>query len=125
MEKFGISGQIIEGIYHSDSSDNWILLKTDQSTFELRLGGINPTNEIRSEKYLMNLAIGYKPIKSIKTDDFAIYIELASGECVVHSQSFISGDGEIEFDVRLISKEEFESDRLEWYDEDMEMREIL
>ena len=124
MENFGLKGQKVIAIYRSNSEDSWALLKTDKSIFELRLGGLKQTNEVRSEEYKMDFPVKNKTIKSVKTGDFAVYIELENGECIEHSDTWISGDGEIDFAVYLLTQREYEEIKSEDA-ESNELRDIL
>ena len=119
-----LNGQIIEGLYRCSDEDSWALLKTNHGTFELRVGGVKQTTEKPSAKNSIDLPVQGRTIKEAKTDDFHLYFELENGECLVHSDTWINGDGNIDFEVRLIGKSEFEIDKKEWYDTDSDLKEI-
>lgn len=125
MKDINIQGQVIKAIYRSSKADNWPLLETDKETFELRLGGLCRTSEKRSNEFEIDIPVIDKQIRKVKTDDFALYIELENGECLIHSQSWIDADGNISFAVRLVSKTEFDIQRKEWYESDTDLKEIL
>ncbi|MCH2200184.1 MAG: hypothetical protein MK081_15530 [Flavobacteriales bacterium] len=124
MNDLNIKGQIIKGLYRSSTEDNWALLETDKATFELRLGGLNSTTERRSDEFAIDLPVIDKRIKAVKTDDFALYFELDNGECIIHSDTWVDGDGNSDFEVKLISKYDFDKERKEWYDADTDLIEI-
>lgn len=124
MNDLNIKGQIIKGLYRSSTEDNWALLETDKATFELRLGGLNSTTERRSDEFAIDLPVIDKRIKAVKTDDFALYFELDNGECIIHSDTWVDGDGNTDFEVKLISKYDFDKERKEWYDADTDLIEI-
>tara|TARA_Y100001934_G_C11863873_1_gene545461 strand:- start:62 stop:412 length:351 start_codon:yes stop_codon:yes gene_type:complete len=115
---------VIKGLYSSSKEDNWVLLETNRATFELRLGGLISTTEKRSNEFAFDLPVIDKTIKTVKTDDFALYFELENGECLIHSDSWVDGDGNTDFEVRLVSKSDFELEREEWYDSDTDLKEI-
>lgn len=124
LTHLNIQGQIIKGFYRSSQDDNWALLVTDRATFELRLGGLNSTTEKRSSEFEIELPIIDKTIRNVKTDDFALYFELENGECLIHSDTWIDGEGRKDFEVRLISKSDFDIERKQWYDSDTDLKEI-
>lgn len=93
--------------------------------FELRLGGILSTNETRSDEYAIDLPLIDKAIKSVKTDDYAVYFELENGACLIHSPTWVNGDADIDFEIKLVDKTDFDRERDEWYDSDTELKEIL
>ncbi|MAB47796.1 MAG: hypothetical protein CMC05_04110 [Flavobacteriaceae bacterium] len=124
MNDLNIRGQVIKGLYSSSKEDNWVLLETNRATFELRLGGLISTTEKRSNEFAFDLPVIDKTIKTVKTDDFALYFELENGECLIHSDSWVDGDGNTDFEVRLVSKSDFELEREEWYDSDTDLKEI-
>ena len=124
MSELNLKGQVIKGIYRSSHQDNWALLKTNCATFELRLGGLKPTTEIRSDEFTIDLPVIDKAIKTAKTDDFSVYFELENGECLIHSNTWIDGDGNTDFEVRLVSKTDFDKEKEEWYDSDTNLKEL-
>ncbi|MCX2745419.1 hypothetical protein OO013_16185 [Mangrovivirga sp. M17] len=124
MGHLNLKGQKIKGLYRSSDEKNWALLQTDCYTYELRLGGLKPTTEKRSEEFAINLPLTDKIIIKVKTDDFDLYFELENGECLIHSDSWIHGEGKIDFEVRLLSKSEFDKERKEWYDSSVEFKEV-
>lgn len=124
MNDLNIQGQVIKGLYRSSQKDNWALLETDRATFELRLGGLNSTNEKRSNEFEIELPVKDKKIRKVKTDDFALYFELENGECLIHSDTWVDGEGNTDFEVRLVGKAEFDIERMEWYDLDTDLKEI-
>jgi hypothetical protein len=124
MNVFSIQGQVIKGLYRSSQVNIWALLETDKATFELRLGGLNKTTENRANEFKLDLPVIDKRIRRVKTDDFSLYIELENGECLIHSDTWIDGDGNIDFEIRLVSKPDFDIERKEWYDTDTDLIEI-
>ena len=124
MNDLNIKGQVIKGLYRSSQSDNWALLETDRAIFELRLGGLNSTTEKRANEYEIDLPVLDKTIRKVKTDDFALYFELENGECLIHSNTWIDGEGNADFELRLVSKQEFEIERKDWYDTASDLKEI-
>lgn len=100
------------------------MLQTDRATFELRLGGFQITTEKRSQEFAIDLPIIDKVIKTVKTDDFALYFELESGECLIHSDTRVEGDGNVGFEMKLVSKSDFEKDRVKWYDSATDLKKI-
>lgn len=124
MNDLNLQGQIIKGLYRSSKDDDWALLETDKSTFELRLGGLNSTTEKRSNEFAIDLPVIDKIIKTVKTDDFSLYFELENGECLIHSDTWVDGDGNIDFEIRLVGKTDFDKEREEWYDSDTDLKEI-
>lgn len=124
MNDLNIQGQVIKGLYRSSQDDNWALLETDRATFELRLGGLNSTTEKRSNKFEIDLPVVDKTIRKVKTDDFALYFELENGECLIHSDTWINGEGRTDFEVRLVSKSDFDIERKQGYDSDTDLKEI-
>ena len=119
-----LTGQKIEGIYYFENEDDWALLKTNMGFFELRLGGIKKTSEVRSDDLIMDLPITGEIIKAAKTNDFSVYLELKSGGCIIHSDSIISGDGELSFGVDCLNEVEFKEAKDEWYNIEADLREI-
>lgn len=65
-----------------------------------------------------------KTIKAVKTDDFALYIELEDGACLIHSDTCKDADGNTSFEVLHVDKAGFDEDKREWYDSDPDLKEI-
>ena len=124
MDKLNIPGQVIKGLYKCSEEDNWILMETDTATFELRLGGLRATPEKRSDEFTIELPLNGKTIKLVKTDDFSLYFELENGECLIHSDTWIDEDGNVDFEVKLVSKTDFDKEREKWYGSDTDLKEI-
>ncbi|WMI68226.1 hypothetical protein [Mangrovimonas sp. YM274] len=124
MTDLNLKGQIIIGLFRSYLNDDWNLLETNKSTFEIRLGGLNSTTEKRSKDLSIDLPVIGKKIKTVKTDDHSIYFELENGECLIHSDTFIDADGNIDFEFRLVDKTDFDIERQEWYDSNNDLKEI-
>ena len=124
MNDLNIQGQVIKGLYRGSQVNNWVLLETDRATFELRLGGLNTTTENRAKEFKLDLPVIDKRIRKVKTDDFSLYIELENGECLILSDTWIDEDGNIDFEIRLVSKSDFYIERKEWYDTDTGLKEI-
>ena len=70
MNDLSIQGQVIKRLYRGSQEDNWVLLETDKAIFELRLGGLNSTEEKRPQEFPIDLPVINKTIKIVKTDDF-------------------------------------------------------
>lgn len=119
-----MKGQVIKKLYRSSEYTNWALLETDIATFELRLGGLNPTKEKRANEFEMHLPVIGKKIKKVMTDDYDLYIELENGECLIHSDNWIDGKGNLDFEIRLVSKPDFIVERKQWYDSDRGLKEV-
>lgn len=124
MNDLNIQGQVIKGLYRSSQKDNWALLETNRATFELRLGGLKSTTEKISTEFAIGLPVIDKAIKTVKTDDFSLYFELENGGCLIHSDTWVDSDGNTHFELKLISKPDFDLEREEWYDSDTGLREI-
>jgi hypothetical protein len=124
VNDLNIQGQVIKGLYRSSQDDNWALLETDRATFELRLGGLNATTEKRANEFEIDLPVIDKTIRKVKTDDFTLYFELENGECLIHSNTWIDGEGNTDFEIRLVSKPEFDIEKKDWYDTDANLKEI-
>jgi len=124
MPKFMIKGQIIKGLYRSSREGNWALMETDRATYELVLGGLKITKERPSPLFSLDMPVAGKEIKLVKTDQFIVYIELDSGECLVHSDSFINAEGSTDFVLSLWSKSDFDAEKRDWYDADTDLEEI-
>ena len=99
-------------------------MKTNKLTVELRLGGVRPTSECRSSKFLINLPVVGKTITTVKTDNFALYIELTDGTCLIHSDTCIDADGTTSFELLLVDKTDFDEEKREWYDSDPDLKVI-
>lgn len=110
-------------IYEPLDTQDWFILETDQSFFELRLGGLKKIEKPNTGN-VIHLTIEPQDILGIKTDDFSVYIELENGCCIVHSDTFINHEGETSFEIRIWDKERFAKEKADWYDPDKELIEI-
>jgi hypothetical protein len=102
-------GQYLISIQHPDNQSDWFILHTDKGSYDLKLGGIKKTNSI-SKGQLIKLPFEKAKITRTMTDDFSVYIELDNGYCIVHSDTFISGDGDISFEVYIHINEAYIND---------------
>jgi hypothetical protein len=113
----------IISIHKPDNQNDWFVLQTSEGNYELRLGGIRSTSRQLTNKKV-SLPFDATSIKKIKTDDFSIYIELSNGYCIVHSDTFIDGNGNTTFEIRFLTPDEFKTEKQAWYGSDEELKEI-
>jgi hypothetical protein len=110
-------------IHTPDNKNDWFVLETSEGNYELRLGGIRSTSRQLTNKKV-NLPFGSTSINKINTDDFSIYIELSNGYCIVHSDTFMDGNGNTSFEISFLSPDDFKTERQAWYDNEEELKEI-
>ncbi|MEM6397291.1 MAG: hypothetical protein AAF741_13170 [Bacteroidota bacterium] len=104
-----------ESLHAPNHKEDWFILTTSSGNYELRLGGVKPTT-VSPTTEKIDFPFGACNIIDIKTDEFACFIELSNGYCIIHSDSVISGAGDISFRVYFWTPAEFEAERMEWYD---------
>jgi hypothetical protein len=102
-------GQYLISIQHPDKQADWFILHTDKGSYDLKLGGIKKTNSI-SKGQLIKLPFEKAKITRTLTNDFSVYIELDNDYCIVHSDTFIYGNGEISFEVYIYNNESYIND---------------
>jgi hypothetical protein len=99
-------GQYLLSIQEPDNTTDWFVLNTNRSSYELRLGGLRITT-VKSYGKAIDLNFGKAKILRAMTDDFAVYIELDNGNCLVHSDTFINADGQTSFQIRIHDNESY------------------
>ena len=122
MSTLRIRGQVIKKLYRSSQSDNWALLETDKAIYELRLGGLRRTVERRSDNYVVDLLIADREIIDVLTDNFSLYFELDNGQFLMHSDTWIDGEGNTNFEVKLISEHEFAIEKEDLFNSGVELK---
>ncbi len=108
-----MTGQLFRSIRDRENENDWFIVETDKGFYELRLGGINKIESCKSNRMLL---LEFREVKIIRvlTDDFTVVIELANGQCIEHSDTFIYGDGLLTFEISVVGKDVIEKDgRLE------------
>jgi hypothetical protein len=93
-----MTGEYLISIQEPDDKTDWFILKTDKDTYDFRLGGLVKTSAI-STGNKVKLPFDKAKIVRALTDNFAVYIELDNGYCIVHSDTFINSDGKTDFEV--------------------------
>jgi hypothetical protein len=102
-------GQYLLSLQEPDNKTDWFILNTNISSYEFRLGGLKLTT-IKSQGRLIDLKFDKPKIIRVMTDDFAVYIELDNGFCIVHSDTFIDSHGETSFEIYIHKNEFFIND---------------
>jgi hypothetical protein len=102
-------GQYIISIQQPDYKADWFVLKTDKDTYEFRLGGLVKTSAASTGNKI-KLPFDKAKILRALTDNFAVYIELSNGYCIVHSDTFINSDGLTNFEVYIRDNESYIKD---------------
>ena len=95
-----MTGEYLLSIQEPDNTTGWFVLNTNRSSYEFRLGGLRITT-VKSFGKTIDLNFDKAKILRVMTDDFAVYIELDNGKCLVHSDTFINADGQISFQIHL------------------------
>jgi hypothetical protein len=118
-----MQGELIEKIL-IPKRDDWIVLQTDKSLYQLKLGGVSKSERIeRSEYQIANFPLIGKTIASAYTDDFIILIETADGDGLNHSpNASINGDGDTTFGISYLSKDQFQEVKQDYGDILVELR---
>jgi len=93
-------GQQLLSIQEPDENADWFIIHTDHGSYDLRLGGISKSSSV-SKGPLIDLPFDTAKIVRAMTDNFAVFIELDNGNCIVHSDTFINGDGETAFAIYI------------------------
>ena len=104
-----MTGHIFKTIREPDSLEDWFVLETDKGYYELRLGGLNKVKNKTANKVL-SLPFSNIRIARVLTDNFAVAIELDNAQYIVHSDTFITSDGETSFEIKVVDKEIIEND---------------
>ncbi len=104
-----MTGQIFKSIREPESKDDWFIVETNSGFYELRLGGINKVENCKSTRTI-DLSFSDVQIKRVLSDDFAVIIELANGQCIIHSDTYLYGDGLTAFEIRTVDKGVIEKD---------------
>jgi hypothetical protein len=104
-----MTGQNFKSIREPESKNDWFIVETDSGFYELRLGGIQRVDTCKSTRTL-DLPFSNVQIKQVLTDDFAVIIELYNGQCIIHSDTYLHGDGLTAFEIRTVDKDVIEKD---------------
>ena len=104
-----MTGQIFISIRNPESENDWFIVETDKGFYELRLGGIKKVENCKSTR-TVDLPFSDVQIKQVLSDDFAVIIELDNGQCIIHSDTYLDGDGLTAFEIRTVDKDAIEKD---------------
>lgn len=104
-----MTGQILKSILEPESKDDWFIVETNNGFYELRLGGINKVENCKSIQ-TVDLPFRDVQIRQVLSDDFAVIIELDNGQCIIHSDTYLYGDGLTAFEIRTVEKSVIERD---------------
>lgn len=99
-------GQYLISLQEPENKTDWFILNTNIATYEFRLGGLKLTT-IKSQGRIIDLKFDKPKIMRVMTDDFAVYIELDNGFCIVHSDTFIDSHGETSFEIYIRNSDIF------------------
>jgi hypothetical protein len=102
-------GQELISIQEPDENADWFIIHTEKQSYDIRLGGIKKSSST-SKAPLINLPFDKAKIIRAMTDEFAVYIELNNGYCIVHSDTFIDMDGTTEFEINFHKSEFYIND---------------
>jgi len=98
-----MTGQIFKSIRDLENKDDWFVVETDKGFYELRFGGISRVENCKSSRTLF-LPFKDVQITRVLTDGFTVVIQFDNGQCIVHSNTYLYGDGQTAFEIRTIDK---------------------
>jgi len=104
-----MKSEVILDILIPINEDDFIVIKTAQKYYELRMGGFNILTGIKINNYetIDNVNWINKKIKRVLTDDYMMYIENDEGDGFSYGLTFISGEGENSLSLDYLNQEEF------------------
>ena len=107
-----MQGEIVEAIYNPLKEHNWMVLKTDQHLYSLRLGGYRkePAPILMSEFDEVPFPYAGWKISEVYSDDFWVYILLDNGGVISSGELFITGDGQTHLSVQFDLLDDFDTD---------------
>jgi len=102
-------GEQFISMQEPSKNDDWFVINTNSSSYELRLGGIRKI-ESKSFGKLLDLSFDNAKIEKVMTDDFTLYIELDNDLCIIHSDTCINNSGSTSFEVYVHNKDFYRND---------------
>jgi hypothetical protein len=101
--------EIIKRIYHPIDRDDWVVIETDRSFYELRMGGYKTVPRFAKDTHRVSHEFPDDVvIEKAYTDDENVYLCLSNGEVLYHGFTQIDSNGELSEMVRIIPAVEFQ-----------------
>jgi hypothetical protein len=104
-----MTGDYLLAIHGPENEQDWFVLETDKGNYEFRLGGLRRTEIPTTDK---TIELPFRNVRIIRamTNQFAVYVELENGFCIVHSDTFIDANGNTSFEIYIHDNESFIQD---------------
>jgi hypothetical protein len=110
--KMFMKGEIVQCIFKPVKKDDWVVLKTVQNTYTLRLGGYKKETGSIQILDFEETTFPFKGCKIVEvyTDDFWVYILLDSGGVISSGIVDMSFSGEAKLAVQFENISEYDKD---------------
>ena len=104
-----MKGEIIQNIFNPEDSTKWILIKTNNGLYSMRMGGSKKENDdvisgvykdIRFSKNVL--------IQEVYTDEEWVYLVLIDGQIIAHGWVEISFEGDMSLGLKFTNLSEYE-----------------
>lgn len=104
-------GDTIQCIYYPNNEADWILIRTDQGFYSMRLGGFRKETEFHSVANYEEDASPYRNsrVKEIYTDDEWVYLVLTDGNVIASGWTDLLGD-EMKLGIKFTNLDDYEAD---------------
>lgn len=111
-------GEIVQCIFNPVKKDDWVVLKTNQNAYTLRLGGYKKESDPIQIFDFEELSFPFKgcEIREVYTDDFWVFILLDNGGVISSGEVDINFSGETKLGVQFEKVSDFDKDFFESVD---------
>lgn len=122
--------EAIKKVYYPFFDDDWIVVETDCSFYELRMGGYSKTTRFESRNYkVLHEFSDNVIIEEAYTDEEFLYFILSNGQYLVHgftqyNMAFTAEEVDSSASVRILSREQFYEDYGESFSLDPDIRKL-